>query len=105
MFQKLAVEQKKIDLFLIDGRLAPEDLPLLDALMHDKTVFVLDDFEGIEKGVANALLLRQKYQGLLLLAPENSFQVGWNESHSLALMFGANILRLTRQQRLPLELM
>ncbi len=105
MFQTLAAEKKKIDLFLIDGRLAQEDLPLLDTLVHDRTIFVLDDFEGIEKGVANALMLRQKYNGLLLLVPENPPHAGWNESHSIALMFSAGIIRLTRQQRLPLELM
>lgn len=105
MFQALVAEKKKVDLFLIDGRLAQEDIPLLESLVHDRTVFILDDFEGIQKGVSNALLLRQKYQGLLLMVPENPPHVGWNESHSLAVMFGASIVRLTHQQRLPLELM
>lgn len=105
MFQKLVAEGRKIDLFLIDGRLAQEDLPLLDALINPNTIFILDDFEGVEKGVANALMLRQKYPGLLLMVPENPPHAGWNDSHSLAVMFGGGIVRLTRQQRLPLELM
>ena len=29
----------------------------MEKLSHPKTVIVLDDFEGVEKGVANAMLL------------------------------------------------
>jgi hypothetical protein len=46
-----------VDLFYIDGRLAADDLQLIKKLMHDRTVFVADDFVGIEKGVANAMNL------------------------------------------------
>ncbi len=57
MFESLISTNTKVDLFYVDGRLAADDLPLIKKLMHDRTVFVLDDFVGIEKGVANAMNL------------------------------------------------
>ena len=62
MFDTLLGHKIKVDLFYIDGRLSVEDLPLVQKLMHDRTVFVLDDFEGVEKGVANAMLLLQAFK-------------------------------------------
>lgn len=57
MFQSLVGSGTRVDLFYVDGRLAADDLPLIKKLMHDRTVFVLDDFVGVEKGVANAMNL------------------------------------------------
>lgn len=57
MFQKMLEQGKKVDLFFIDGRLSPGDIPLIEKLSKDTTVFALDDFEGVEKGVSNAGLL------------------------------------------------
>jgi hypothetical protein len=37
--------------------LSQSDAEPLSKIVHDKTVFVLDDFEGIEKGVTNAMML------------------------------------------------
>lgn len=48
------------DLVFIDGRLAPGDAVLLGDLITEKTIIVLDDFEGMEKGVANLTQLRNK---------------------------------------------
>lgn len=42
-----------IDLFFIDGRLQPADLPLLLTLSNDRTVYAFDDYVGREKGVLN----------------------------------------------------
>lgn len=47
----------QVDLFFIDGRVSEADRLLMGKLSHSKTVIVLDDFEGIEKGVTNAMLL------------------------------------------------
>ncbi len=44
-----------IDLIHIDGRLQKEDFPLIKNLLRDETIFVLDDFETVEKGVINYL--------------------------------------------------
>ena len=48
----------RVDLFHFDGRIQKDDLPLLAALAAPDAVVVLDDFEGVEKGVANLFALR-----------------------------------------------
>lgn len=67
MFESLVSTKVKVDLFYIDGRLSPKDTRLVWELAHDKTVIVLDDFEGVEKGVANAMGLLD--QGHVLVYP------------------------------------
>ena len=59
MFNKLLAGEfaNQVDLFFIDGRVSEADRLLMEKLSHSKTVIVLDDFEGIEKGVTNAMLL------------------------------------------------
>ena len=57
MFTNLAEKGVKVDLIYLDGRLSQSDAEPLSKIVHDKTVFVLDDFEGIEKGVTNAMML------------------------------------------------
>ena len=46
------------DFVHLDGRLVDADLPLLGRLLAHESVVALDDFEGIEKGVANLMNLR-----------------------------------------------
>ena len=43
----------KFDIVHLDGRLKQEDFNLLKNNITEKTIFILDDFEGIEKGVIN----------------------------------------------------
>ncbi|MEQ9304642.1 MAG: hypothetical protein RJQ14_12100 [Marinoscillum sp.] len=105
MFQKLIKDGRKIDLFLLDGRISAADLEAIESLKTDNSIFVIDDFEGVEKGVTNAILLREKFPSLLLLAPENKLSNGWNDAHCLAVMLPASNIRLSSQQRLPLSLM
>jgi predicted O-methyltransferase YrrM len=105
MFQRLADENRKIEMFLIDGRIAKEELDLIDALSTPQTVFIIDDFEGVEKGVANAMMLRERIPNSLLLTSDAGLETGWNDSHCLAVLVPAGNIRLTRQQRLPLTLM
>jgi predicted O-methyltransferase YrrM len=60
MFKSLLADKnlgRKIDLFYIDGRVSEEDKALMLQLSNDRTIIVLDDFEGVEKGVANGMLL------------------------------------------------
>jgi len=57
MFQHLAEEKIVVDLIYLDGRIQAEDFDYLASITHDKTVIVFDDFEGIEKGVVNAMRL------------------------------------------------
>lgn len=56
MFNKMVEAGKKVDLMFFDGRLTPGDITLISRLVTDDTVYVFDDFEGVEKGVANTQL-------------------------------------------------
>ena len=67
MFKDMAEEELKVDLVYLDGRLGQDDIEPLSKIIHDKTVFVLDDFEGVEKGVANAMMLESP--GRVLIYP------------------------------------
>jgi predicted O-methyltransferase YrrM len=57
MFKDLADKSIGVDLMYLDGRIQDEDLQYFPQIIHDQTVFVFDDFEGIEKGVVNAMRL------------------------------------------------
>jgi hypothetical protein len=59
MFQVILSQQTYPDLIHVDGRLGAEDLGLISMMKPELLTFLLDDFEGTEKGVANAMLLRQ----------------------------------------------
>ena len=50
--------QGRVNLLHLDGRATQEDIPLMASLLSPDGVVVLDDFEGVEKGVANAFGLR-----------------------------------------------
>ena len=67
-------EKAKFDLIFLDGRLQKEDTKFLDKLCHEKTIFILDDFEGIEKGVINLILLRKipNFNRYFLIRPPSS---------------------------------
>jgi len=47
-----------MDLFYFDGRLQNSDLKYIAQLSGENTILVVDDFEGIEKGVINCILLK-----------------------------------------------
>jgi len=57
MFRDLADKNLGIDLIYLDGRIQEEDFQYLPNIIHDHTIFVFDDFEGIEKGTVNAMRL------------------------------------------------
>jgi len=67
MFEDMANKSVKVDLVYLDGRLGNDDVEPLGKIVHDKTVFVMDDFEGVEKGVANAMMLESP--GRVLIYP------------------------------------
>lgn len=72
MFRALVERGVRVDMFYIDGRLAPEDVELMRKLSAAPLV-VLDDFEGTEKGVANAMLLGHAFSPThFLIYPRNS---------------------------------
>ena len=94
-------EGKKLDLVFIDGRISQEDCNLLSQLVSQNCVFVLDDFEGVEKGVVNAIMLRNVFRNMLLIEPpvDNADEIG-----NLALIVPAHIVTLSRQQNLPVNM-
>ena len=47
------------DLGFLDGRLINDDVVQISKIINEKSIIVLDDFVGIEKGVSNALALAQ----------------------------------------------
>lgn len=57
MFYELVQKNTKLDMVYVDGRLQEQDFGLLQSLSKPHTMYLLDDFEGIEKGVANASAL------------------------------------------------
>ena len=67
-------EKEKFDFIFLDGRLQKEDMKFLDKLCHEKTIFVLDDFEGIEKGVVNLMALKNipNFKRYFLISPPSS---------------------------------
>jgi hypothetical protein len=67
MFKDLAEKQIGVDLMYLDGRLQREDLELFHKIVHDQTIFVFDDFEGLEKGVVNAMMVESP--GRILVYP------------------------------------
>ena len=60
MFSAIVTNGELIDLVALDGRLTTEDLEFISLCVHSDTIFVLDDFEGMEKGVINLLNLCRK---------------------------------------------
>ena len=67
MFKDMAEKKVGVDLMYLDGRLQREDLELFHKIVHDQTIFVFDDFEGLEKGVVNAMMVESP--GRILVYP------------------------------------
>ena len=67
--QMLAGLEGKIDHLHLDGRLQADDKAHLERLCHADTIITLDDFEGIEKGVWNAMQMNVS-QRILVYPPE-----------------------------------
>ena len=106
MFRSMLPNHKgAVDCFFMDGRLSNEDLLLIQELRSPEAVFIVDDFEGVEKGVANALLLRQAFKDLVLVRPEvcATYSSGVQISNT-AVMISARSISLSRQQEVPLDM-
>ena len=68
MFTELVNEGLSPDFYFIDGRLSNPDADLLRTLRAEQAVFLLDDFQGTEKGVANVMFLQQVFPENFLVA-------------------------------------
>lgn len=65
MFKDLVDKNVRIDLVYLDGRLSQEDVESLSKIIYAETVFVFDDFEGVEKGVINAMMVESFSRALI----------------------------------------
>jgi len=74
MFAELAARNVQCDLLALDGRLQKDDFQYLGKILHANSMILLDDFEGVEKGVANASLIMTSLQSThnLIYPPEQS---------------------------------
>ena len=101
MFESMHDRNIYADLINIDGRLSLEDLAIIDKVTHERTVFVLDDFEGIEKGVINAanLMGLNLRQYGLVYPPEQELLTkhGFTDRCNTALLIPMTIVQLTNQ--------
>lgn len=72
MLETAIAEKMYFDLFYIDGRITAQDCDLMSEVSTlAGSIFVLDDFEGVEKGVANAsILLNSIASGCTLIYPK-----------------------------------
>ena len=101
MFRDLHNKDIRCDLVLVDGRLSPEDLSIIGKSLHQDSVILLDDFEGIEKGVINAAMLMPSLQATHLLAfppsPALLLEYGLHESCSVAMILPRTLIEHTHQ--------
>jgi len=93
--EMLATFTTPIDLLHIDGRVQEADKPLLEKLCHAETVITLDDFEGVEKGVWNAMQLNVKDR-ILVYPPERQLTERFAMGDATTAIILPN-LRLTAQ--------
>lgn len=100
MFQSMHERNIYADLMNIDGRLGSDDLTLIQKVVHERTVFILDDFEGLEKGVANAFALMSILKNYGLVYPpdrELLSKHGFTDYCNTALLIPLSIVQLTNQ--------
>lgn len=102
MFNYLINTKTKADMLVLDGRLTNDDIEMLPQVIHDDTVVVLDDFEGTEKGVANAFNVMTKLKPVthkLIYAPEPDLleKHGLNDRCSIGLIIPNKLIGWTNQ--------
>lgn len=101
--QKVCEKENSIDLFYFDGRLQDSDLQYIAQLLGEDTIIVVDDFEGIEKGVINCALLNNlpPFRSYFLVYPCPKGLFGFLNSYGgrsmTALLVPPKIFRLTPQ--------
>ena len=91
-----------IDFIFLDGRLNPEDFPLIKEKVKKNALIVLDDFEGVEKGVANVMNIRNSgvfNQCTLIYPPERAKleSIGLIGDAPVAVMLPAELIQLVPQ--------
>jgi len=100
--QMVGQAEQRMQFIYLDGTLGNDDPALLDRLARPEAIIALDDFEGIEKGVMNAVLLGSTSFGkthLLLYPPTQSIltRFGFADRSTMAVMVPRSSLRFSRQ--------
>ena len=92
------------DLIHIDGRLGLEDFEIIKKNMNKNTIFVLDDFEGKEKGVVNYMNFLKSNMSLnnfyLIAYPiqtENKLRFSLLEKSHSAVLIPSNLIGFSNQ--------
>tara|TARA_B100001996_G_C18538857_1_gene546104 strand:- start:15 stop:725 length:711 start_codon:yes stop_codon:yes gene_type:complete len=95
---------QKIDLLHLDGRLQNEDFDLLKNNLTEKTILILDDFEGNEKGVVNFinllnnnLISRKSHCLIFPIQDETKTKYSLLERSTSAVLIPLELLRITAQ--------
>ena len=103
MFRNIESDQK-IDLIHLDGRLQNEDFDLLKNNFTEKTILILDDFEGNEKGVVNFnnllnnnLISRKSHFLIYPVQEETKTKYGLLEKSTSAVLIPSGSLRISAQ--------
>lgn len=104
MFEEMLKDgyQGRVNLLHLDGRATQEDIPLMASLLSSDGLVVLDDFEGVEKGVANAFALRSMphfSKHILIYPPSVTLlrSYGLSDFSSTAILMPQSVIRLTAQ--------
>lgn len=92
----------KFELLYLDGRLSTDDLHLIGQLCAPSAIVAVDDFEGIEKGVANISNFRSAgvfKEHTLITPPSESLlgRYGFWDHCSTALLVHPALIRFTAQ--------
>jgi hypothetical protein len=102
MFQLLMENKVKLDWLHLDGRVTDEDMTLLPQIVKDQTLYTLDDFEGLEKGIANAQRLLNTLGNvahLLIYPPERDtlLHFGLRDGCTTAMLLPRCLFQITVQ--------
>jgi hypothetical protein len=101
MFTELAKKGIRCDMLFLDGRLQEADLPLLSLILHDQSVFLLDDFEGTEKGCINSMLIMQSLDKThhLVYPPSSEalLRRGFKDRCAVAMIVPRSLVMFTNQ--------
>lgn len=98
MFEALHKQGIKGDLAYLDGRLSPHEARFLQEILVPNAVIALDDFEGCEKGVANAMQLLRG-DSVLVYPPERELlrSYGLRDVCSTALIIPGALVQFVAQ--------
>ena len=89
------------DLLFVDGRLSAADLDVMQTENFAKCIFVFDDTEGTEKGVANQFVVEQKMKDRFCIYPPSTEILKQNNFHggssTLSLSIPSSMVTFARQ--------